>query len=456
MDQQQKRILAIVLIIVIGVGTGVTVFLVVGTGGYETPGVSGVDDDRMIKIGLLGGLTEIQGEGNYRGAWLAAHEINSGGGVQVNGETYYIGLAKQDTDESNPQLDVSKGVAAAEKILEVDGAEYIVGGFRTESLKAYLEVVMDAKKLFIGTGASTDSFCQNVLDNYDRYKYWFRIMPINSTVLGGEVFTFLGYMDAVLEGMTGKTINKAAIIREDLDWTLPMDAALNALLEPALGIELMTDIAYPITATATDFTTYWNQIDDTGAQIVIPIVSAQGGIHMMKQYSAIQPGCVVIGIDVQSQLDSYWDDTAGGCEFETIMQPLVRTNKTGISIEYWDAFQDKWGDAPLYTASGAYDAVNLIAWAIEESQSFDQDTLVAKIEGVNAQNPLTDFSAMANKLAFTSSHDLLEGWPYGVTLFGQWQDGEKICVPTSGFIYPDSIATGTYQLPDWEGWEING
>ncbi len=233
MDQQQKRILAIVLIIVIGIGTGVTVFLVVGSGGYETPGVSGVDDDRMIKIGLLGGLTEIQGEGNYRGAWLAAHEINSGGGVQVNGETYYIGLAKQDTDESNPQVDVSKGVAAAEKLLEVDGAEYIVGGFRTESLKAYLEVVMDAKKLFIGTGASTDSFCQNVLDNYDRYKYWFRIMPINSTALGGEVFTFLGYMDAVLEMMTGKTINKAAIIREDLDWTLPMDAALRTLLEPA-------------------------------------------------------------------------------------------------------------------------------------------------------------------------------------------------------------------------------
>ncbi|MFW9783247.1 MAG: ABC transporter substrate-binding protein, partial [Candidatus Heimdallarchaeota archaeon] len=311
MERNMKRILAIVVILVIagaGIGVGVWFLLTPAASIYETPGVSGIPDNRIIKIGLLGGLTDIQGQGNYEGARLAAYNINTAGGVQVNGTTYYIGLVAEDTDESNPVLDVTKGVGAAEKILEVDGAEYIIGGFRTEALKAYVEVVMDAKKLFLGTGASTDYFCYNVYgeaySSYTRYKYWFRVMPINSTSLGSEtireILYLAGYMSNPL--VLNKTINKVAIIREALDWTIPMDNALNSVL-PLYGFTITTDIAYPITATATDFAGYWSTIEGLNTQITIPVISAQGGIYMMTQYAALQPQCLIAGIDVQSQLD---------------------------------------------------------------------------------------------------------------------------------------------------------
>ncbi|MFW9819530.1 MAG: hypothetical protein ACFFE5_07960, partial [Candidatus Thorarchaeota archaeon] len=173
MEQMTKRILAIVLIAVIGTGIGVGAwfFLAQEAVPWETPGVTGIPSNRWIKIGVLNDIGEIQGDHAYQGSWLAAYNINTGGGIDINGTTYYVAIIAEDTEEANPQLDVTKGVAAAQKIIHVDGAQFLLGGFRTEALKSYIEVVMDNKKLFLGTGAATDYFCENVVDGYNRYKY---------------------------------------------------------------------------------------------------------------------------------------------------------------------------------------------------------------------------------------------------------------------------------------------
>ena len=121
MEQLTKRILAIVIIAVIGTGIGVGAWFFLatplGAPQYETPGVTGVPADRMIKIGVLGDTKRTTGDGAWKGAWLAAYEINTAGGIDVGGETYYIALISEDTDEENPFLDVTKGVAAAQKII---------------------------------------------------------------------------------------------------------------------------------------------------------------------------------------------------------------------------------------------------------------------------------------------------------------------------------------------------
>jgi len=175
MEQLTKRILAIVLIAVIGIGVGVTVWIFVAPYAWsaaDAPGApSNITEDQIIKIGVLGGIYDIQGEGQLEGARLAAYEINQAGGIDVGGKTYYIGITAEDTDESNPNLDTTKGVSAAERILNYKQVQFLTGGFRTEALSVYLETVVAAKIPFIGTGAATDSFCQNVLDDYVKYKY---------------------------------------------------------------------------------------------------------------------------------------------------------------------------------------------------------------------------------------------------------------------------------------------
>ncbi len=444
MEQLTKRILAIVLIAVIGVGIGVTVWIFVAPyswGAKDCPGApANITEDQIIRIGVLGGIYEIQGAGQVEGAIQAAYEINSAGGINVGGKTYYIGVTSEDTDESNPNLDTTKGVAAAERIINYKQAQFLTGGFRTESLAVYIETVMAAKIPFINTGAATDSFCQNVLDNYAKYKYFFRNNPINSSSLGAEIIGFLATYMYVLGHY------KVGILYEDLDWTTPLVGALKGVL-PLYGGQIVASVAYPITATQTDMDGYVAQLQTNGTQILIPVISAQGGILMMKSYKAGLPGYgfVVIGIDVQSQLDTFWTDSLGACEFETVLQSLHATAKTPVSIPFWNAFIARFSHEPLYTAVGSYDAIKMYSWAINKSQSFNADTIVAQLETLTRANYLPGAGGMG---AFTPSHDIQEGYPYGYTLFVQWQaGGTKVVVPAHGNPYPNTLATGSYQTP---------
>jgi branched-chain amino acid transport system substrate-binding protein len=199
MKKSMQRILAIVLVAIIGVGIGVGAYFFLATEALEykwetVPGApAGVPQNRIIKIGVLDDMGYITGQGAKNGAEMAAREINERGGVVVDNVTYYIGIETEDTEESNPALDLSRGVAAAERMIDYKKAQFILGGFRTEALQAYREVVMLAKKIMIGTGSATAKFCQDVWENYNKYKYFFRIQPLNEVFLAGEVLRMLAF-----------------------------------------------------------------------------------------------------------------------------------------------------------------------------------------------------------------------------------------------------------------------
>ncbi|MHA1948542.1 MAG: ABC transporter substrate-binding protein [Candidatus Thorarchaeota archaeon] len=456
MDSGTKKILAvIVVVIVIGGGIGLYMFLPQDTGvpigTLVTPGApAGTPADRIIVVGVLGAMTEIQGEGAWRGSYLACEELNLAGGVTIGADTYYFGLVAEDTSEADALLDTSKGVAAATKIISEDDAQFIIGGFRTESVLAYQEVIMDNELLFFSTGAATDIFTEKLNDTgYDRYKYFFRLMPINSTALAGELVGFYAYLKAFVTASIGKNFTNVAILREDLAWTLPISAGLNYYL-PLFGYNVTLEIAYPITAEAADFATYWQQIDDAGAQLTVPVISAQGGILMTTQYAAAEPGCLIAGIDVMAQLETYWDETNGGCQYEISLSPVERTNKTSKTIAFWDTFRTRYAQDPLYTAVGSYDAMYVLKKGIFDAQSLNSTEIIPFLEAINAANPL---EAAFGHVAFTQWHDLVEGYDssriYGVTLMVQWQDGAKEVLPTGGAVYPDYLATGSLMLPPW-------
>ncbi|WXG42626.1 MAG: ABC transporter substrate-binding protein [Promethearchaeati archaeon SRVP18_Atabeyarchaeia-1] len=451
MSTGQKRIIAIAVVVVIAVaGVGGAILLTQRGISYVTPGVTGVPDSQIIKVGVLDDMTDSTGKGSWQGSWLAAYEINTAGGVVVNGTHYYFGLISEDTSEAAAFLDTSKGVAAAQKIISVDGAQFLTGGFRTESLKAYIETVMDHKLIFIGTGAATDYFCQNVLDSHSRYQYFFRDQPINSTSLGSSAITELAVLRNVIAAMAfgGNTsmVKHWAVLREALDWTVPMDNALKAYMG-AIGWDPtpVQDIAFPMTADSTAFSGYWTAINGSKAQVVIPIISAQGGVLMDTQYNATRPQCLICGINVPSQLQSFWTDTAGKCMYEVVLQTFVRHNKTVYTIPFWDHYLGNFSAVPIYTSAGGYDAITLLRYAINQTQSFTNYKLVAALETINKANPIT---GVAGKAAFTRSHDLSYGWPYGVPIFAQWQSGgNKPCITSGGALYPNYIVTGSLMLP---------
>jgi branched-chain amino acid transport system substrate-binding protein len=473
MSTGTKRALAIavVAIVIVGAGVGAYFLLQPRAPTYETPGMpAGVASDHIIKIGILDPMTVPLGISCHNGAYLAILEINSNGGVIINGSHYYFGLISEDTHEADAQINLGTAQSAAEKIVTVDGAQFIMGGFRTEALSSYVEYIMEKHLLFLGTGASTDFFCTKVLNLYSAYKYWFRLMPLNSTSLGYQSLYYLGYLRAYLSALTGKNITHFAVLREDLAWTQPFDDAVKANLvsfgwDPAPAI----DIAFPLTAGASEFATYWTQIAASGAQVVIPVISGQAGIDMLKAYNASRPNCFIAGIDVQSQADSFWAQTSGLCAYEVAQHTLTRTNKTSTSIAFWDHFKGNFTDSPIYTGAGAYDAVHVLYWAINKTQSLSADVLIPALETIKSTSYTSagnSIEGAAGRLWFTRSHDVYAGPGYlgahytptlmwGTALWGQWNSsGYKNCLTSGGAgysysTYPDSIVTGKLQLPPW-------
>ncbi len=457
MESLTKRILAIVLIAVIGVGIGVGawIFLAAPEAAIKYPGApSGFDKDNTIVIGCAGDTGEIQGDANYEGAYFACKHINEAGGVVINAITYYFGVTKEDTDESNPNLVPSRGVDAARRLIYDKEVDFAVGGFRSEALLAYIEEFMDAEMIFIGTGAATDIFCEKVNETYADYKWFFRFMPINSTALGGQIlYTLADFILNINADYPNHDVKEIGILAEDLTWVTSLVGAIKDVLPLLTGgwATMLPEILYDISLSATDMNSHLADLQADGADIVIPVISAQGGILMMQQYALNEYDYLIFGIDVQSQLDTYWDDTGGDCVYETMMQTLYRCNKTSKSVAFWDAFIAQFGHEPLYIACGAYDAVSAIRDAVEDAQSLDPDLIIPVMESWDRSNP--HLGVAGNAAWWPNTHDLVAGYPFGYTLWAQWQPGgTKAVVPA--LIYPDvgaygNITTGDYVVAPW-------
>ncbi|MCJ7651933.1 MAG: ABC transporter substrate-binding protein [Candidatus Lokiarchaeota archaeon] len=476
MEKLTKRILAIVLIAVIGVGVGVTVWIFVAPYGWsatDCPGApASITEDQIIKIGIAGDTKRIHGEGQVHGAWLAAYQINTGtgaigsqypgGGILIGGKRYYIGITSEDTDEANPILDTTKGKAAADRLAYYRNVQFAAGGFRTESLLAYRDVFMDNKIPFINIGSATDSFTEDVLNNYEQYKYFFQLTPIKGTDLAKELIALIltssivatvlpAALGGYFVGETAVPVVRFSFVRESLEWTEGFAQAITAFLTNSSGANpymVMSytgvDIEIPQGIGPTEMDAHWATLDAANTQIVIPIISGEAGLVFSNSYGDNEPGMIPLGINVMSQDSAYWGQTAGRCEYGITLESVIRTNKTSYTIDIWDDYVAKWGDTPIYTAVGGFDAVSQYAWAFNTSQSLNPDTIVTTLESMTKTNSVEGFSAFgAYDNADTPPNDktrhcIVEGWPYGTSLAIQWHNEAKALVPGIG-IYPSGI-----------------
>lgn len=142
-----------------------------------------------IKIGIVGPMAFVQGENHWRGAEMAADEINQAGGIKVGKEQRKIELVKVDTNEI---LNVPDAANAMERAITQDKVDFVIGGFRTEAVLAMQDVAMDYKKIFLGAGAAHDQLSGRVGQDYERYKYFFHVAPTKSSDLGKTLFAVLG------------------------------------------------------------------------------------------------------------------------------------------------------------------------------------------------------------------------------------------------------------------------
>jgi branched-chain amino acid transport system substrate-binding protein len=277
------------------------------------------------------------------------------------------------------------------------------------------EVAMDYKKLFLGVGAAHSKLGLNVEQNYERYKYWFRVSPTKDVDLARTLFAVLGSIGQQIRNDLKTDTPKVAILAEKAVWTEGLVAAAQKNL-PALKMEVVG--LWQPSAVATDVTAELSAIDRAGAHIVFTMLSGPVGISVGRQMGERNMKAVAWGINVEGQKEEFWSAAAGKAQFVSTLDTYAEVEYTPKTIAFVKAYQARFKKAPTYTAA-TYDAIMMLKDAIEQEGTTNADKIVAHIE--KAEHVGTGAVA-----TFDKRHDLV--WAVGKTsgIAVQWQDGKKV------------------------------
>ena len=365
-----------------------------------------------IKIAIVGPMAFVQGENHWAGAEMARDEINKAGGISVGGKKRKIELVRVDSNEIQSVPDATN---AMERAITREKADFVIGGFRSEAVLAMQEVAMDYKKVFLGCGAADAKLGANVEKNYERYKYWFRVSPLNSPDLGKTLFAVLGTIAGQVRAELKKETPKVAILAEKVIWTEAIVKAAQANL-PKMKMEVLG--LWQPSPTATDVTAELAAIDRAGADMVFTALSGPVGIVVGRQMAERKMHAVAFGINVEAQKDGFWEATAGKGNYVATLDTYAEVEMTPKMIPFVRAFKERFHKSPTYNAA-TYDAIDLLKTAIEKAGTTDADKLVPILEQ-------TQSVGTGGQLEFTKSHDPV--WGIGKTsgIAVQWQNGRKV------------------------------
>lgn len=425
-----------------------------------------------INIGVIGPYYLPQWGGGLNGhggmidgAQLAAGEINATGGI--DGHMINIIPANEHAYEiSGPHagsFDAAAAVTSVDALLAA-GAQFIIGGFRTETTTVITEEVMDYNTahtpvpFFVcGSTIPFHSWADQTSANYTRYKWMFRVTPVNGTILFKEIVGYLqGYLiPAKLARMYGGNV-KYAVFGEDLSWVDPIAQYLQYI---GLGPNATWVYTYRAPASTTSFATQLAAADALGAHLIIPIFTLPLAPLLISQINGFGYKDLAVGIDVFGQLQTNWASTGGGCNYEVLLNwagtatPIV----PGLTDVFWNNFVGNYSTWPIYTAQGAYSAIYGLKDAIHRAGSTDPNVLLPYIEN-------TDMVLASGKFKYTQDqHDLFSAsvgplWPdgYSRSLVVQWTPSGtagtmNVVTPIDqSYSRKTLIPTAMYSLAPWD------
>jgi branched-chain amino acid transport system substrate-binding protein len=402
-----------------------------------------------IKIGVIGPMKFVQGQGHWNGATMAAEEINAKGGIQVGAKKMKVELVQAD---SNEFLNVTDATTAMERLVTKDKVHFVVGGFRTEAVLAMQDIAMENKKIFIGVGAAHNELCDRVAKDYNTYKYWFRGSPFNSTYLVQTSFIHVAIVGAILKQSLNIPKIKVAIAFEKAAWADPMVPACEATL-PKMGMELV-GIWRP-SAVATDVTAELSAIQRSEAHLIFTMFSSSVGIPFARQAGELKIPAAQVGINVEAQKDGFWQATQKMGNYVLTTNTYCRgVESNELTKAFVDTYVKRFNETPTYTADTYSAIIYGLAPSIEMAGTLDSDKVVSILEE-RVYKTASGTVAYLKDAAGRHLHELRWGPGYLTSLGVQWQDGElKGIWPNKWKATPEAPEVTykgmvPYKIPPW-------
>ena len=398
----------------------------------------GVQADETIKIGVCTDLDALYGQVFWQEVVLAVEQVNADGGVL--GRKFEIFGA--DDDSMNAMPDTTTATNALTRLIAVDKVDFLLTSGTLSSI--YQEIVSQHKIIMLDGFNGADELTQKVLDDYDKYKYYFRIGLPNSTSSNA------GVLDSImtLRGYTG--FSKIGYVCHDT-----LGAADRVARYTDTWSEKGFDVVYTATVPldAFEFSSYFARAEAAGAEILYCSIAGPAGVPFVKEYSDRQSPMILSGLISMVSDSNFWNVTDGKCEFvsSNTYPTVVGYPLTSKTASFREAYIERWGEDSLLGFGPSYDAVRyILPDAIRRAGTTETEAVIKALETVDVE------TSLARHFVFTSSHDIMigEAGPnkpsedYFLICVFQWQNGEL--VP----IYPKEImeeAGATYMFPPWPG-----
>ena len=414
-----QTIILVAIILIVPLASGIIYVL------NEIPQETGT-----IKIGVCADLDSFYGKCALQGAKLAAEQVNAEGGVL--GKNFEI--VAEDDDSESGDMDFAVATNAMTRLMTVDEADFMISLFFG---MYYREIVFEHKKIFFTAYDPNVPLTQGVLDNYDRYKYYFRGGGGNMTA----TVDFIADAVVVCRDHTG--FNKIAVIYLSAVEDLVL-LTITALEEEGFDVVLSEPVGFNVM----DFSSVFAKAEAAGAEIFAPFIFGSSGIQLVKEYYDRQSPMVMVGGSGGSS--DFWEITEGKCEHiicsgSPIVAGYPLTSKT---LPTRDAYVERWNESITSQAASVYDIVRFIlSDAIDRAGTIETEAVIRALEETDIE------TSLARRFVFTSSHDIMsvkgpEQKDYFFTAAFQWQN--ELLVP----VYPKELmeeAGVTYTFPDWPG-----
>ncbi|QUS36306.1 ABC transporter substrate-binding protein [Falsirhodobacter algicola] len=359
-----------------------------------------------IKVGLvaaLSGASAQSGEAITRGLTVAIDEINAGGGL-LGGRM--VELVSRD-DQSTPP----RGLTAARELIYNEDVAAFFGGIDSPVSLAIAPLANQEATPFISVWAAATGITQNGADP----NYVFRVSAIDTLV---DV-KLLDYANTEFDA------TKVGLMLINNSWGASNEEGLEAADAANDAVEIVGTEKFE--NADVDMSPQLSRLRDAGAEAIVLVTNAPPGAQMMKSRERMGWDVPVVshwGIS-GGRFPELAGPTAGDAHFVQTFSFYGDQTEKGEAV--MDALKSRYPDisgpadifAPVGTAN-AYDAMQLLARAIEQAGSTDGDAIRTALETLDA--PYEGLIKTYDSPFSATEHDALSPDDYVMVRY----DGDEI------------------------------
>ncbi len=390
-----------------------------------------------VVLGVPTALGSIEGADSLRVVQLAVDEINAKGGVRVGAVRRPLQVVSIDTREHEPGIPIHDALAAVEKLItERRPHAIVVGAFRSEVLLAAMDLVARYRVPYIVTIAMTPAFEARIASDRAKYRHLFR-MGLQSEYFAGNLARVLGFVKSRYG------LSRIQFVHQDVLWAKATVSFLETWARQAGWTVVSTD-AYP--TGAADFSSSVLRARTGRTQVLVPVFDMPQSGVLLKQVKGAQLPVLVLGFISPAVPATAWQAFEGAVDgmVQFVAEPgPLPVRVLPKSVHFNRAYGQKYGEEARLKLSGhgpgpSYDAVYVVAAAIERAGTLDPDRVAEEIRK-------TDMEGVIGRIRFNDNHQVAYGGlpsQTAISLAFQWRaPGRRVVV------FPEVAAEDEIRLP---------